>query len=45
MSNSNISILNNVTNDLILKYDKNFNELYNKKLSINSSIMNKEELS
>jgi len=44
MSNSNISILNNVTNDLILKYDKKFNELYDKKLSINSSIMNKEEL-
>lgn len=44
MSNSNISILNNVTNDLILKYDENFNELYNKKLGINSAIMNKEEL-
>jgi hypothetical protein len=44
MSNSNISILNNVTNDLILKYDENFNELYDKKLGIDSSIMNKEEL-
>ena len=44
MSNTNISMLNDVTNNLILKYDENFNELYNKKLYINSSIMNKEEL-
>ena len=44
MSNSNIGMLNNVTNDLILKYDENFNQLYDKKLGINSSIMNKEEL-
>ena len=44
MSNSNINVLNNVTNDLILKYDENFNELYDKKIGIDSSIMNKEEL-
>jgi hypothetical protein len=44
MSISNIRVLNNVTNDLILKYDENFNELYDKKLNIDSSIMNKEEL-
>jgi hypothetical protein len=33
-----------ITNDLILKYDENFNELYEKIVNINSSIMNKEEL-
>jgi hypothetical protein len=37
-------MLKSVTNDLILKYDENFNELYNKKVTINSSITNKEEL-
>lgn len=35
---------NYVTNQLILKYDQNFNEKYNKLLTLNSSIMNKEEL-
>jgi hypothetical protein len=44
MNNSNIDMLNNVTNDLILKYDDKFNELYDKKINIDSSIMNKEEL-
>jgi hypothetical protein len=39
-----MNTLNNVTNDLILKYDENFNELYDKKLNIDSSIMNKEEI-
>jgi hypothetical protein len=43
-SDSNINMLNSVTNDLLLKYDENFNKLYDKKLGINSSIMNKEEL-
>ena len=36
--------LNNVTNDLILQYDETFNELYNKKLNVNTSITNKEEI-
>ncbi len=36
--------LNDITNELLLKYDDNFNTLYNKKLYLNSSIMNKEEL-
>ena len=36
--------LNDITNELLLKYDDNFNSLYNKKLFLNSSIMNKEEL-
>ena len=36
--------LNSTTDDLLLKYDDNFNENYNKIVSINSSIMNKEEL-
>lgn len=36
--------LNNITNKLLLKYDDNFNELYDKKVNIDSSIMNKEEL-
>jgi hypothetical protein len=36
--------LNNVTNDLLLKYDENFNELYDKILSLNTSITNKEEI-
>ena len=36
--------LNSVTNDLLLKYDENFNELYNKILSLNTSITNKEEI-
>jgi len=38
------SSLNNVTNELILKYDQNFNELYDKSVSINSTITNKEEI-
>lgn len=36
--------LNNITNSLILKYDEKFNELYNKKVLLDSSISNKEEL-
>lgn len=36
--------LNNITNNLILRYDAKFNELYNKKVLLNSSITNKEEL-
>jgi hypothetical protein len=36
--------VNNITNELILKYDNKFNELYDKKLDIDQSIMNKEEL-
>ena len=36
--------LNNITNSLLLKYDEKFNENYNKIVSINSSISNKEEL-
>lgn len=36
--------MNDITNDLILKYDEKFNKNYDKKLDINSSIMNKEEL-
>ena len=43
-SDSNVNMLNDVTNDLILKYDEQFNELYDKKISIDSSIMNKEEI-
>ena len=38
------SSLNTITNELLLKYDDNFNESYNKIININSSIMNKEEL-
>lgn len=36
--------LNNITNNLILKYDTKFNELYDKKVLLDSSISNKEEL-
>jgi Ca2+/Na+ antiporter len=36
--------MNSITNELILKYDEKFNQLYNKKVNIDSSIMNKEEL-
>jgi hypothetical protein len=36
--------LNSVTNDLLLKYDENFNELYNRILSLNTSVTNKEEV-
>lgn len=39
-----MSNLNSITNELLLKYDDKFNELYNKKINIDSSIMNKEEL-
>lgn len=42
--NLNIDSVNDVTNELILKYDSKFNELYDKILNVNSSIMNKEEL-
>jgi hypothetical protein len=38
------SSLSSVTNDLLLQYDENFNELYNKILSLNTSITNKEEV-
>lgn len=41
---NNSSNVNTITNDLLLKYDQKFNELYNKKVHIDSSIMNKEEL-
>ena len=41
MSNNNV---NDITNQLILKYDDKFNQLYDENLNINSSIMNKEEL-
>lgn len=36
--------LNNVTNDLLLKYDENFNKLYDKRNVLNTGVMNKEEL-
>ena len=36
--------LNSVTNDLLSQYDEKFNELYNTRVKIDSSIMNKEEL-
>ena len=36
--------LNSVTNDLLLKYDQKFNQQYNKIVSVNSSIMNKEQM-
>lgn len=36
--------VNDITNQLILKYDNKFNQLYDEKLNIDSSIMNKEEL-
>lgn len=39
-----MSDVNTITNQLLLKYDDNFNKLYNKKLNIDSSIMNKEEI-
>lgn len=35
---------NEVTNELLLKYDEKFNEQYRKIVNVNSSIMNKEEL-
>ena len=35
---------NNITNELIQKYDQKFNDLYRNIVNINSSIMNKEEL-
>lgn len=36
--------VNDITNQLILKYDDKFNKLYNKTLEVDSSIMNKEEI-
>ncbi len=36
--------LNNTTNQLLLKYDDNFNKLYNSSDVLNQGIMNKEEL-
>lgn len=36
--------LKSITNELILKYDKKFDELYDKIVHLNSSIMNKEEI-
>jgi len=45
--NTNMNIdanLKQITNELILKYDKRFDKLYNKIVHLNSSIMNKEEI-
>jgi hypothetical protein len=39
-----MTALTSVTNDLLLKYDENFNELYDKILTLNKSITNKEEI-
>ena len=36
--------LDEVTNKLLLKYDQNFNGLYDKKVGFDSSIMNKEDV-
>jgi hypothetical protein len=36
--------LKSITNELILKYDKKFDDNYNKILHLNSSVMNKEEI-
>ncbi len=36
--------LNNITNQLLLKYDDNFNSLYTKSTNLDRAIMNKEEL-
>jgi hypothetical protein len=36
--------INDITNELLLKYDDKFNDLYSKRVFLNSSIMNKEEL-
>lgn len=36
--------LNNITNKLLLKYDNNFNTLYDTSTELDKSIMNKEEL-
>jgi positive regulator of sigma E activity len=36
--------LNDITNNLILKYDEKFNQLYDKKVLLDSSITNKEEV-
>ncbi len=36
--------LNDITNQLLLKYDEKYNDYYNKLSNINSSIMNKEQL-
>ena len=44
MVDSDTASLNNITNELILKYDENFNELYDKSVSMNSTITNKEEI-
>jgi hypothetical protein len=45
MSDSeDLTDLNDITNNLILKYDAKFNDLYNKKVLLDSSITNKEEL-
>jgi len=41
---SKVDNLNDVTNELLLEYDEKFNKLYNKKVFLNSSIMNKEEI-
>ena len=42
--NKSADNVNDITNELILEYDKKFNKNYNKIMDINSSIMNKEEL-
>lgn len=43
-SQLNANNINNITNELLLKYDEKFNSLYKQIININSSIMNKEEL-
>ena len=42
--NKSADNVNDITNELILEYDKKFNRNYNKIMDINSSVMNKEEL-
>jgi hypothetical protein len=42
MYDNNSPNLNDISNNLILKYDETFNELYNKLTILNNSIMNKE---
>ena len=40
----NVNHVNTITNALLLKYDQKFNKLYDTKLNVNSTIMNKEEI-
>ncbi len=44
MSSEDPTTLNSVTNQLLLKYDDNFNKLYNTSDLLNQGITNKEEL-